>query len=67
MDLRYDLHLTLVEQRAYVEYKLKRMVLVNVILRTTQSVKDGKRVHCVVMVLCVCVFVCVCVLGESEK
>ena len=64
MDLRYDLHLTLVEQRAYVEYKLKRMVLVNVILRTTQSVKDGKK-----CVLCFDGFACVCacVSGESEK
>ena len=45
MDLRYDLKLKLVEQTAYAEYKLKRMVLVNVILRTTLSVKHGKRVH----------------------
>ena len=38
MDLGYDLNVTLVEQRAYVEYKLKRMVLVNVILHTTQLI-----------------------------
>ena len=37
MDLGYDLHVTLVEQRAYVEYKLKRLILVNVIFCTTQS------------------------------